>query len=264
MHDELHSLYGGLLKAVEKRRETTGSVNCIADRILDQNEKIGLTNHNVMLLAGVTLKGGSDTTASTLASFVQAMIAFPEVQKKAHTEIDTVIGENRIPVWSDHSSLPYVATLVKETMRWRPTAPLGVPHALSEGKFPNSNVDVVPPSNAIADEWVDGKLLPKGAVVFVNVWGLHHDEMKFSNSDVFDPDHYRGRTASPAEYANSADYENRDHYGFGRSRLSEHSALATDGIIKATAVVCALGSISLTETSGMPLPSCSGRLNLRR
>ena len=133
MHDEVHSLYGGLLKAVEKRRETTGPVYCIADRVLDSNAKNGLTDHNVMLLAGVTLKGGSDTTASTLESFVQAMIAFPEVQKKAQAEIDTVIGENRIPVWSDYDSMPYVATVVKETMRWRPTAPLGVPHALSEG-----------------------------------------------------------------------------------------------------------------------------------
>lgn len=138
----MHSLYGGLLKAVEKRRETTGSVYCIADRILDQNEKNGLTNHNVMLLAGVTLKGGSDTTASTLASFVQAMIAFPEVQRKAQAEIDAVIGESRIPVWSDYDSLPYLATLVKETMRWRPTAPLGFPHALSEGAFTILNTGV--------------------------------------------------------------------------------------------------------------------------
>ena len=95
-----------------------------------------------MLLAGVTLKGGSDTTASTLASFVQAMIAFPEVQRKAQAEIDAVIGESRIPVWSDYDSLPYLATLVKETMRWRPTAPLGFPHALSEGAFTILNTGV--------------------------------------------------------------------------------------------------------------------------
>jgi len=53
---------------------------------------------------------------------MQAMIAFPEVQHKARTEIDTVIGDSRIPEWLDYKSLPYVATVVKETMRWRPTA----------------------------------------------------------------------------------------------------------------------------------------------
>lgn len=130
----VHTLYGGLLKSVTKRREMMGSVNCIADHILDQNEKNGLTDHNVMLLAGVTLKGGSDTTASTLSSWLQAMILYPEVQKKAQAEIDEVIGEERLPTWPDYNSMPYVATLVKEAMRWRPTAPLGFPHALSEGK----------------------------------------------------------------------------------------------------------------------------------
>jgi cytochrome P450 family 619 len=75
-------------------------------------------------------------------------------------------------------------------------------------------------SDFILDEWVDGKLLPKGTVVFVNVWGLHHDKTKIPDSDVFDPDHYKGRTASSSEYANSADYENRDHYGFGEFMLA--------------------------------------------
>ncbi|KAK3673518.1 hypothetical protein LTR78_006752 [Recurvomyces mirabilis] len=200
VHDKLHELYDKLLRSVEARREATGPMHCIADRVLDQNGDQALSRHNVMFLAGVALKGGSDTTASTLASFVQAMIAFPEVQRKAHAELDAVIGPSRIPDWNDYATLPYVAALVKETMRWRPTAPLGVPHALSE------------------DEWVDGKFLPKGTVVFVNVWGLHHDEHKFPDSDTFDPGRYTGRIGSSAEYANSADYENRDHYGFGNGR----------------------------------------------
>jgi cytochrome P450 len=78
---------------------------------------------------------GSDTTASTLTSFMQAMLAFPEVQRKAQAEIDAVIGISRIPDWSDYRKLPYVAQVLKETMRWRPTAPLGVPHVLSQGEL---------------------------------------------------------------------------------------------------------------------------------
>jgi cytochrome P450 len=67
------------------------------------------------------------------------------------------------------------------------------------------------------DEIVDGKLLPKGTIIFVNVWGLHHDESKFPNPDIFDPDRYLDRPLLAAEYANSADFENRDHYGYGLS-----------------------------------------------
>lgn len=102
-------------------------------------------------------------------------------------------------------------------MRWRPVALLSMPHALSEGTFPirflPSGIMLI--EWLIADEWVDGKLLPKGTICLLNVWGLHHDESKFPNSNNFDPDHFEGRTLPAAEYANSADYENRDHYGYG-------------------------------------------------
>jgi hypothetical protein len=68
------------------------------------------------------------------------------------------------------------------------------------------------------DDWVDGKFLPKGTIVFINVYGLHHDEKKFPNPDVFDPDHYAGQTILAPELASSPDYEARDHYGYGSGR----------------------------------------------
>lgn len=104
------------------------------DRLLDQQEKSGMHDHLIALLGGVTIKGGSDTSAATLTSAVQALITWPEVQKKAQAELDRVVGDDRLPTIADYSQLPYIAMLIKETMRWRPIAPLGVPHALSEGK----------------------------------------------------------------------------------------------------------------------------------
>lgn len=134
VRNELDDLYFGLLDAILKRRETLGSFNCIMDRLLDQGEKAGLTRHQIALLGGVAIKGGSDTSATAITSCIQALVAFPEVQKKAQAEIDAVVGEDRCPAWSDYHKLPYIATVIKEAMRWRPVAPLSVPHALSEGK----------------------------------------------------------------------------------------------------------------------------------
>lgn len=70
------------------------------------------------------MKGGSDTTASTVLAFIHVMIKFPHVQKKAQEQIDSILGEERSPLWSDYSDLPYVAMIVKETQRWRPVLPL--------------------------------------------------------------------------------------------------------------------------------------------
>jgi cytochrome P450 len=53
------------------------------------------------------------------------MTLFPEVQKKAQAEIDAVVGNDRLPSFSDRSQLPYVDALAKEVLRWNVVAPLG-------------------------------------------------------------------------------------------------------------------------------------------
>lgn len=77
---------------------------------------------------------------------------------------------------------------------------------------------------------VDGYLLPKGSIIFLNVWGVHHDEKRFFNHDVFEPDHFKGQTSLAAEYANVADPDARDHYGYGGStillKLRQYSSLS--------------------------------------
>lgn len=104
------------------------------DRVLDQNSGLGLTDHQIYFLAGVALEGGSDTSSAVITSCIQALVQFPEIQKKAQAEIDAVVDESRTPVWSDFAQLPYVTQVVKESQRWRPIGGLGFPHALTAGK----------------------------------------------------------------------------------------------------------------------------------
>lgn len=47
---------------------------------------------------------------------------------------------------------------------------------------------------------------------------MHHDEARFPDPDRFDPDHYKGQTSLAPELAAAADYETRDHYGYGSGR----------------------------------------------
>ena len=133
VHDEMQSLYDGLHKLVLSRRQRVGSTNSIIDRVLDQREKNPLTDHQISMLSGVTIKGGSDTSASILASFVLAMVLHPDIQKKAQAEIDRAVPEDRVPDMSDFERLPYVTSIIKEVQRWRPIVGIGVPHQLSEG-----------------------------------------------------------------------------------------------------------------------------------
>lgn len=62
---------------------------------------------------------------STVHAFFLAMVLFPEVQVKAQAELDTVVGRERLPSFSDRDSLPYVNAVWKEVLRWHTVVPLG-------------------------------------------------------------------------------------------------------------------------------------------
>ncbi|KAK1808405.1 hypothetical protein LTR12_017238 [Friedmanniomyces endolithicus] len=202
---EMNGLYSDFLRDLRARRTKVGSRGTFMDKVLDQAESekrmdgLSYSNHELWFMGGTLTEGGSDTSASIILAFVQAMVAYPEVQKKAQAQIDSVVGGDRSPNWKDYDSLPYVAQCVKEAMRWRPVTPLAFPHALAE------------------DDWVDGMFLPKGTVILVNAWGMQHDPKRFANPEVFDPEHYAGCTTLATELANGP-WEKRDHYGYGTGR----------------------------------------------
>ena len=76
--------------------------------------------------------GCADTTVSSLMTSILAMIVFPDVQHKAQEELDRVIGGDCLPVVSDLEKLPYIEAVLKETHRWHPVAPMGLPHCSTE------------------------------------------------------------------------------------------------------------------------------------
>ena len=81
-----------------------------------------------------------------------AMVCYPEVQRKARTELDAVVGPDRLPAFADRDSLPYISAVVKEILRWRPVAPLGVPHSSTQ------------------DAEYNGYFIPGGSNIIVNLW----------------------------------------------------------------------------------------------
>ncbi|KAH7412293.1 putative cytochrome P450 [Phaeosphaeria sp. MPI-PUGE-AT-0046c] len=197
--NEMNELYNTWHQYVIDRRMTSGSRDCFLDRLLDQEEKLDLDRHALYFLCGTLMEGGSDTTSSIIIAFIHALTKWPDVLKKAHEEIDRVIGSDRTPVWGDYPNLPYIAACVKETQRFRPVVPLAFPHSLAE------------------DDEIDGMKLPKGSDIFINAFGMQHDEERFPDPDIFDPDHYKGVTALASELA-TAPADKRDHYGYGAGR----------------------------------------------
>jgi cytochrome P450 len=57
--------------------------------------------------------------------FTLIMTNNPEIQERAQSEIDKVVGFNRLPNFNDLPALPYVGALIREMKRWHPVGPLG-------------------------------------------------------------------------------------------------------------------------------------------
>ena len=84
--------------------------------------------------------------------FVAAMLLVPETQQRAQSELDSVIGDDRLATIADKPSLPYVSALITEVFRWQPVVPTGVTHLAME-----------------EDEY-RGFRIPRGTVVIPNPW----------------------------------------------------------------------------------------------
>lgn len=61
-----------------------------------------------------------------MATFYLAMTLYPAVFKRAQEEIDRVIGDDRLPSFTDHGSLPYISAVLKEVLRWEVILPAGI------------------------------------------------------------------------------------------------------------------------------------------
>lgn len=73
-------------------------------------------------------------------------------------------------------------------------------------------------TNKSADDWVDGKFLPKGTIVILNTWGMHMDTQVWPDAEKFNPDRYQGHSLLATEYIARGNWEKRDHYGYGVGR----------------------------------------------
>lgn len=127
------------------------------------------------------------------------MLLYPSAQGQAQAELDRVCGD-RLPTVDDWDGLPYIRACIKESLRWLPTAIIGIPHAV------------------VREDWYMGYRIPKGAGVMWNVWAVNMDPKRFTNPRAFDPSRYEGDNQTSSEAAMNGDATKRDHFVFGAGR----------------------------------------------
>ncbi len=106
-----------------------------------------------------------------LLSFVLAMVHYPDVQRKAQSEIDAKLS-GVLPTVKDRlNTLPYVDAILSECYRWAPPGHLGSGSFSTFFSLPNLSVlSSGLPHCLSQDDSIDGYLLPRGTVVLPNIW----------------------------------------------------------------------------------------------
>ncbi|KAF8883978.1 cytochrome P450 [Infundibulicybe gibba] len=144
--------------------------------------------------AAQTFIAGADTTLSSLQAFFMAMALYPDAQRKAQAELDSVVGKTSLPDFTDRDSLPYVNAVAKEVLRWHNVLPLALPHM------------------TMRDDEYDGYFIPKGSTIIGNAWSILHDPETYDQPLEFRPERFLkdGKIDPSVQGAEAA------AFGFGR------------------------------------------------
>ncbi|TFY79498.1 hypothetical protein EWM64_g4513 [Hericium alpestre] len=225
---------------------------CWSATVLAENDKLGLDDTGLAYTLSSPFGAGIETTSATLFVFIReelhsgpasfwltesvpvAMVHFPEAMCKAQAELDTVVGQDRMPEFQDAENLPYVRALINEVLRWRPVAVLGgTPHA------------------STADDEYNGMFIPKGSTVFANLDGIMRDPETFPNPEAFLPERWLPGSAlcstHPRLQLDTFDLP----FGFGR-RICPGQHLASNSIFINTARM--LWAFDILPKKDAPLP----------
>ncbi|KAI8625989.1 cytochrome P450 [Xylariaceae sp. FL1651] len=186
-------------------------------------EEIDINKWSAMSL----YSAGADTTVSAISCFFLAMTIYPDVQKRAQQEIDRFVGSDRLPVMADRENLSYINAVVKETLRWHPVAPMGIPHQNTE------------------DDVCEGYLIPKGSMLFANIWHFTHDPERYHDPFVFKPERFLEREAHEPE---TEPDPKQFVFGFGR-RICPGNILADNTLFLTIAQSLAVFRIEAGTTA---------------
>ncbi|KAJ0795317.1 putative cytochrome P450 [Helianthus annuus] len=102
------------------------------------------------------------------------LLNHPQVLQKAQNEIDKKTGKVRLVDESDMVDLPYLHCIINESFRLYPTVPLLLPHESSQ------------------DCIIEGYNIPRGTMLLVNQWAIHHDPKLWTEPERFNPERFEG------------------------------------------------------------------------
>ncbi|XP_049643714.1 cytochrome P450 4F3-like [Suncus etruscus] len=146
-----------------------------------------LSDEDVRAEADTFMFEGHDTTASGLSWVLFNLAQHPEHQERCREEVEALLrGRAAQEVeWDDLAQLPFLTMCIKESLRLHPPV-TGVSRCCTQ--------DLQLP---------DGRVLPKGVICLISIFGIHHNPSVWPKPEVYDPYRFEAEKAkerSPLAY----------------------------------------------------------------
>lgn len=117
--------------------------------------------------------GGSDSLSTAVEWSLTELLRHPHDLRAAQTELEQVVGRDRLVQESDFTNLPFLNCVVKETLRLHPPTPLAIPHFSSE------------------ECTVGGYRVPANTTAYVNIYAIGRDAAVWENPNQFQPSRFK-------------------------------------------------------------------------
>nr|APX42729.1 cytochrome P450 4F2 [Callithrix jacchus] len=130
-----------------------------------------LSDEDIRAEADTFMFEGHDTTASGLSWVLYHLAKHPEYQERCRQEVQELLKgrEPKEIEWDDLAVLPFLTMCVKESLRLHPPVPV-ISRRVTQ--------DVVVP---------DGRVIPKGVICLISVFGTHHNPAVWPDPEVYNP-----------------------------------------------------------------------------
>ncbi|NXH37413.1 CP4F4 protein, partial [Myiagra hebetior] len=130
-----------------------------------------LSDEDIAAEADTFMFEGHDTTASGLAWLFYNLASHPEHQEQCRQEVQELLaGWDTVDIeWEDLSQLPFTTMCIKESLRLHP------------------------PVTAVSRRCTkdvplrDGRIIPKGVICLMSIYGTHHNPDLWPGPEVFKP-----------------------------------------------------------------------------
>ncbi|WCJ33953.1 cytochrome P450 family 712 subfamily A polypeptide 1 [Euphorbia peplus] len=137
----------------------------------DPNAELRLTKKDIKSFFLDLFFAGTDTSSSAMQWAMGELINNPRTFNKLRDEINSVVGQTRLVNESDVPNLPYLRSVLRETLRLHPSAPLIIRESQQDCK-------------------VNGSLVKAKTRVLVNVFAVMRDPEIWSHPDEFIPERF--------------------------------------------------------------------------